>query len=184
MKVCTRCKIEKDDSAFRVRHEKRESRSRGLLYLNNTCRQCDSEIQQEYYAAKKHDESFKQQNRERSKRYIEENRDIVRERKKLERQTPQYKEMRERYRERNKERIMQQERIIKKRYADFHCKNLTDEYIITRLISWANIKREHVTPELIEMKRLEIQFERLLREKAGWKKISPNIKRKPLKLLS
>lgn len=186
MKVCSRCHIEKDDSDFRTRTDKRPGRE--CIYLNNECKQCDKERASIYYEKCKDDPAFKKKNCDRVNKYRETNhekikmrrstreyaekhakwnlgsyyrmKDIIAHRMKTKRQTPEYKQMMREYRERAKEAISKKSKITKRRWSQKHMENLTDEYISMKLFNC--IDREFIRnhPELIEAKRLQILIKR------------------------
>lgn len=182
MKVCRNCLINKEDSEFRIRHDKRS----GISRLNNTCRFCDAEYSRMYYDKHKNDPAFKEKNVKRVRAYAHKNVDVIKVRRqtkeylekhakwelnryyrmkdvingkaKVKRQTPEYKAKMKAYREKNKEKIFKQEVVTKKRYHEKHRDNLTDKYIIRQLISQDVATREVLLahPEIIEAKRLQL----------------------------
>lgn len=167
MKLCSRCNIEKDDSAFRVRTDKR--RNPPLVYLNNTCYDCDAETQRERVRKQRQTpEGRKKHNQWANKSYHRHRDDRVRKMREK-RKTPEYKAKMKEYRENNKQKIYQQEVITKKRYHEKNRDAVTDEYVIGRLIQ-QGYKREECTPELIELKRVKILKKRLKNKIAKLKK--------------
>lgn len=158
MKVCSRCKIEKDASEFRMRYDKIGPGSKALTYLNNICKKCESEIQNKNYFAHKDNPEFKEKWLEKSREYYQKNKDLIKQKMKAKRQTPEYKEMMRNYRARNKEKIFRQEIVTKKRYQQKHRDGLTDEYVIRQLINQEIADRETLKahPEIIEAKRLQL----------------------------
>lgn len=135
MKLCTRCKIEKEDSEFRMRYDKRGKGSKALTYLNNTCKKCDSEISNKNYFAHKDDVVFKGNWQKKSREYYHKNKNLISEKMKAKRQTLEYKAMIRSYREKNKKKIYNQEVITKQRYQQKHRDGLTDEYVIRLLVN-------------------------------------------------
>lgn len=182
MKACTRCHIEKEDSEFRKRTDKRD----GRVFLNSTCKKCDAALAKKYYDKKKNDPSFKERNILRVKRYTASNFDEIKRRRKLpeylkkhagwalkryykvkdfvaakmkvKRQTPEYKAKMAEYRKKNKEKIYQQEVITKKRYHEKNKSLLTDKYIINLLKTQGATA---ITPDLIELKRVKVLKHRI-----------------------
>lgn len=191
MKTCSRCKIKKDESEFRMRKDKRKG---GLFYLNNTCRQCDKEIADAYYNKKKDDPEFKRKNIERAKAYKEKSvdkiklrkstiefkkkyckwnndsyyrmKDVIAAKMKIKRQTPEYKKRMKEYRKKNKEKIDKQEAITKKRHQEKIVSTISDAYIVNHLGLTTKdlplIKRE--MPELLELKREQIKLSRAVKK--------------------
>lgn len=185
MKTCTRCKIEKEDSEFRIRTNKDNDKT----YLNPTCRKCDIDVARIYYNKHKDEPEFKRKNAERAKRYTESNADIVKQRRstaeylkkhaywesnryykmrdkinarqKIKRQTPEYKAYMKAYRAARKEKIYRQELITKKRYTDKNRDSVSDEYCIAKIKVQKNINRDAITPEMIQIKRGQILIKRL-----------------------
>lgn len=162
MKRCNRCNKTKSDDSFRIRYEKRKG---NFYYLNNTCRKCDSELSTIYRSSVKDNLDWKQKNRERSNKYRLDSIDIVRERTQARRQSKAYKEYRKKYIQKNKNRIMKQERICKRRYHEKNRDALTDTYIINRLTQKSPLSKNEIPPALIKLKRLQIICKRSLKLK-------------------
>lgn len=169
MKTCSRCRIDKEDSDFRMRYEKRGKGSKKLSYLNNTCRQCESKTQNKTYFSKKDDPKFLEDWRKKSRDYYQKNKEIIREKARIKRQKPEYKEMVRKYREKNKDKIHKQEVITKRRYHEKHRDGLTDDYIIRQLISQDVATRSTLKmhPEIIEAKRLQLLITRKTKNHAN-----------------
>jgi hypothetical protein len=168
MKICSRCKHNLEDSAFRMRYDKRGRGSKALSYLNNTCRKCDSEISNKQYFHKKDDPGFLENWRKKSREYSQKNKEIIKQKNKIKRQTPEYKKMVRDYRAKNKEKISKQEKITRERYARKNTDNLTDTYIIQKLIAGdkgiTTKEAAKIFPkELIEAKRLQILLKRKIK---------------------
>lgn len=164
MKFCSRCKIDKEDSDFRMRFEKRGIGSKQSSYLNNTCRECDNEISNTHYFAYKDNAEWKEKWCQKSREYYHKNKEAIKEKQKSKRQTPEYKKMVIEYRKKNKEKIYQQEKIVKKKYSNHHRDNLTDEYVTRRLCEHLKIPKDILKqePELIEAKRAQLKLLRSL----------------------
>lgn len=160
MKICSRCKANKEDSEFRIKHDKRVGKERS--YLNNTCKKCDSEISTATYYSKKHDLEFMKKWAKKTRDYNSKNREIIRQKQKVKRQTPEYKEMMRKYRAKNKEKIHKQEVITKKRYHEKNRDGITDKYVIGQLASQEILDRETIKkyPEIIEAKRIQLLISR------------------------
>lgn len=169
MKNCSRCQENKEDSDFRMRYDKRGKGSKSMAYLNNTCKKCDSEIQNKNYFAHKDDAEFKETWLKNSREYYHRNKHLISEKMKLKRQTPEYKEMMRRYRTNNKEKIFKQEVVTKKRYQQKHRDGLTDEYIIRQLVNQEIADRDILKshPEIIEAKRLQLLIIRKTKNNAN-----------------
>lgn len=187
-KTCNKCKINKPSTDFRIREEKKEDAS--YWYINSTCKKCDAELTRIYYNKRKHDTEFRAKNAARSREYCNKNFEQIRLKKdspkwkkkksewennryhrkkdeiaaknKIKRQTPEYKAMMRAYRKKNKEKIYNQEVITKRRYAEKHRDNITDEYVIRMLIGEGVATRESLKlhPELIQAKRIQILIKR------------------------
>lgn len=188
-KICTRCKVEKEKSQFRIRLGKKK-----YWMMNATCMDCDAEISKAYYQRIKDNEDFKKKNRERQKIYAEKHpdqirklnnrperkkkkaqiemkrykkmRDVICARQKIKRQTPEYKKMMKEYRENNKEKIYEQEVVTKKRYHEKNRDSITDKYCIHQLRQQGI---SEITPELIEWERGQILVARLKKKVSGHK---------------
>jgi hypothetical protein len=161
MKICSRCNIEKDDSEFRLRYDKKGKGSKQLTYLNNTCKTCDSEISNKHYFKNKNNPEFRQEWLRKSNQYYNNHKEEVKAKMKAYRQTPEYKIMRIEYRKKNREKIFQQEIITKKRYLDKNRNSVSDEYCIHKIRDQKNIERVDITEDMIERKRIEILIKRL-----------------------
>lgn len=117
MKVCSRCKIGKDDSHFRLRRETRGKRGGGKLeYLNNTCKSCDAQISNKYYSHHKDDPEWLDRWRQKSRDYHAKNREGCKEKQRLRRQTPEYQQYMKEYRQKNKGKIKPQAKKRNKIY--------------------------------------------------------------------
>lgn len=156
-KICSRCKVGKDLSEFRMRYDKRGKGSKSLVYPNNTCRKCDTEIQNKYYFKHKDTPGFLEKWINKSREYYSANREKIKEKMKLKRQTPEYKAMMKAYREKNKEKIYKQELVTKQRYHKKNRDNITDTYAINIL---KNNKKE-VNEESIEIQKNKILIHRI-----------------------
>lgn len=158
MKVCSRCQIEQDDPNFRKRKDKRD----GRVYLNNTCKKCDAELQRTYYNSVKENHDFKKKNRKRANDWRESLGDKYAEITKKRRQSKTYKKSMSNYRKKNKAKIYEQEKVTKNRYHAKHRDNVTDEYVSRQLINQDVATRESLKlhPELIEAKRIQILIKR------------------------
>ena len=166
-KVCTRCKKEKNSTQFRKRYKYKLFKK--YYYRNPTCRQCEAELTREYYNANKHDEKFKQKNINNANRYWEENRESVLLKLKRKRETPEYQKYRREYDKKNRARIKSLQKVRSKKWHDNSRDNLTDGYIISKLIQKSGITKEEVLqhPELIEAYRANIKLKRLISKKNG-----------------
>lgn len=164
MKVCTRCKINKENESFRTRSEQRRGRER-FYYLNNTCRQCDCELRKEYYEKVKDIPEFKLKNRDRVKKYAKENRDIVIEKKREYRQTDKYKENRCDYIKKNGVKIKAQEKICKRRWFEKNRDQLTDMYVGKILTQRTPLSWNELPSDIIKLGRLQIICKRTLKIK-------------------
>lgn len=184
MKVCTKCKCEKDDSEFRIRFTKYKDKK--YYGLNATCKSCDLLMAKENYEKNKNIPEFKRKNAQRVRDYRNKEIDKIKARRSTEeyrkqhnqwelnryhlkkdeinarqrekRKTPEYKAYMKEYRAKNKERIYQQEVITKERYHEKNKKQLTDKYIIRLFLSNGF---PYPTPIEIEMKRAEVLISRL-----------------------
>lgn len=159
MKTCSKCKKDKESDCFRPRFDKRNGRH----YLNPSCKECDAAESRAYYAKVKDIEEFKFKNRSRVKKYHIENTDIVREKQQARRQTERHRNNRKVYIIKNKEKIHAQEKICKRKYHEKHRDNLTDEYILSRLVQKSPLSKNEIPKSLIKLKRLEIICKRTLK---------------------
>lgn len=166
MKVCSRCKKRKRDNQFRFRYDKRGRGSKALVYLNNTCRKCDSEIQNKNYFKNKDNPEFRKKWVDKSREYYYAHKEEIKEKMRLKRQTPEYKAMMKAYRQKRKDIIREQEIITKKRYHEKHRDNLTDTYIIRQLANQKIADKHDLVnhPEIIEAKRLQILIKRKINQ--------------------
>jgi len=172
MKICSRCKILKEDDQFRLRYDKRGKGSKKLTYLNNTCKKCDSEISNRSYFKNKYDPEFHKNWIAKSNEYYHKNKAAIAKKMKEKRQTPEYKIKMKTYREKRKSIIQQQEVITKRRYHEKHRDGVTDSYVIRQLVTQGFGKYEEIekNKDLIEIKRIKILNKRLRNEIAKRKK--------------
>lgn len=165
MKFCSRCHIEKPESDFRVRVEKRSDPP--FSYFNNTCRACDAEITRAAWAEKRKTPEGRKKNCESARKAYRKRREKVKAQMKKKRQTPDYKEKMREYRRKNKEKIFSQEVATKKRYQEKHKSQITDKYVIGKLREQGNL---NPTEEEIEIKRAKILIHRI-KEKIDSQKV-------------
>lgn len=163
MKICSRCRLLKSHKEYRWRTEKR-SKSYPFCYPNSTCKKCDSELSKERHMVLKNDEEYKIISRERAKKSYQKNRTKNLLAAKQYRLKDSSRERRKEYISENKGKIKQQEDICKKRYFNYHRDNLTDQYIIWRLIGKMKLDKKIIKemPELIEAKRAQLKLLRSL----------------------
>lgn len=112
----------------------------------------------------KNDEEYKIISRERAKKSYQKNRTKNLLAAKQYRLKDSSRERRKEYISENKGKIKQQEDICKKRYFNYHRDNLTDQYIIWRLIGKMKLDKKIIKemPELIEAKRAQLKLLRSL----------------------
>lgn len=162
LKVCSNCKVEKSESDFRVRKDKRIKNPKKRIYLNNVCLTCEA-IQQRERNKK---QRLTKEGRERHNRWAREFHQRHREKciayLRDRRKAPEFKVYMKAYRERNKERIRQQEIITKQRYQEKNRDSLSDEYIIRLLICQGIGDRGTLMKnyDVIEAKRLQLLIKR------------------------
>lgn len=164
MKTCIRCKKEKEESEF----GRQISRYKDKVYfgLKGNCSECLNEIAKDNYRKVKDDQEFKKKNRARIKAYRHKigNKDKAKQKKR--RQSEKYKATRKRYIEAHKEKIFQQESIVKDRFFKKHRDNISDSYVINLLMKQGHGTHAEVqdNKELIEIKRTQILLFRLKRK--------------------
>lgn len=160
MKTCSRCKGDLDDESFRIRIDKR---SGDLKYLNNTCRECDTDIAKERYQRLKGNQAFKDKNRQRVRQYNQNNKALIKQRNSNRRSTKEYREYVKKYYQKNRDKILLQHRNVCSRLNEDARLKLKDSYIIGQLISKRKMKTATIKsdPDLIELKRIEILSHRL-----------------------
>lgn len=161
---------EKKITHFRLRYQKYKDKK--YYYINPWCRECENKIASEYHNARKDDESFRKKNRERTRKYHQENREIIVQREKKRRQKKSYIVNRKKYIAKNKQKIYEQEKKAKKKYYDFHKNNLTDHYVISKIIQKTKLTKADVIskPDLIEAWRTKIKLIRLIKQKKNDRK--------------
>lgn len=125
-KICTRCKKKKTEKFFRKRLDKRD----GRVYINSTCKKCDSEITMLYYEKHKNDPEFKRKNRQRAKQYIIENADIINAKKKKYREKPENIIRRKKYDKENHARITALSKLRNKKYLKKIVDKISDSYVL------------------------------------------------------
>lgn len=134
-----------------------------LKYLNNTCKKCDAEISNTHYFKNKDNPEFLENWKKKSRSYYAEHAEEIKAKRKLIRQTPEYKKMMKEYRERNKARIYEQEVITKRRYHEKNKNEISDKYIINQLVNQGYGKKEDVSKnkDLIAYEKSKILLHRL-----------------------
>lgn len=155
MKVCSKCKCEKDDSEFRVRFSIRKTKK--YFYLNPTCKKCDSKIALDNYKKKINNPKYKLKILEQSRIRYHKHREVRIENARKYRITTSAKKNRKQYIEKNKDKIYQQEVLCKRRYHEKNRDEISDVYCISRLRQ----QNKDITPENIEIKRVEILKKRI-----------------------
>lgn len=163
MKTCSHCHTEKGESEFRMRRETRGNRGGGkLVYLNNVCKKCDSEIQNKYYFHHKDNTDFIKKWKQKSRNYYHSNKETCVAKAKIYREKS--KDKRKAYDAAHKDTIKKQHSIVAKRWAEYQRDNVTDIYCISLIRSQNGGKEkcQNITPEMIEQKRLSILIKRKL----------------------
>lgn len=118
MKVCSLCKINKEDSEFRLRRETRGKRGGGkLVYLNNTCKKCDSEISNNHYFKNKDNPEWLEKWRGKSSQYHKLHREDILKKMKERNATPEFKEYMKEWRKKNKDKVLQTGNVRNKKYG-------------------------------------------------------------------
>lgn len=160
MKVCSRCKIDKINSDFRVRKDKRQSPV--LVYLNNTCKSCDTSIQKKRYEIKKNDPKFMAQNSQRAKAYCIRT-GAAKKRWLKNKHDPQYAIQLNAWREENKDRVKSMQKDRSKKHNERIINEISDSYCRSKLKCQNRIFRERpelITGQIIETKRILIKLKR------------------------
>lgn len=174
MKICSRCHIEKEDYEFRVREDKRYTPV--LIYLNNTCKICDAELQRDRVRKQRSTPDGKKRHNKWAKEFHKRHREEILKKMCERRKTPEYKAYMKEYRKKRKDIIYEQEVITKKRYHEKNRDNLTDRYAINLLRTQGYGASEEIEKdkEFIDLKksqvlRKRIRLEILKKEKNGKK---------------
>lgn len=161
MIVCTRCDKEKEDSKFRIRTDKR--RNPPLIYVNNVCKDCESEISKERVRNQRKTEEGRKRHNKWAMASYQRNREKNIHRMREARKTPEYKAYMKEYRKRRKEIIQQQEQVTKRKYHEKHRDAVTDSYAIRLLVTQGFGTYEEIEKqrELIDLKKVQILTKRL-----------------------
>ena len=156
MKICTKCKVEKDEDLF--------SKNRSKKYgLNSCCKKCEKEYKEknkqkikESWA--KYRESNKDKLRESSLKYSENNKEKIKESnaKSKAKNRERMKEYWVKYHARNK--------YKEQAYYKDRRKNLVDRYVISLIRKKSSLKVKDIPKSLIEAKRMQILINRTLKE--------------------
>lgn len=162
-KKCSCCNNVIDIEMFRVRLDKRH----GLIYHNNTCKQCDAKKARIYYNENKNLNEFKEKAKNRSRKSYYKNRERNLVKQKEYRSKPKNKIARRDYVRQNSQKIKSQEIITKKRYHEKNRDGLTDTYVVKQLKQSTGLPKEAILeyPQLIECKRLQLKTIRLIKQK-------------------
>jgi len=157
-KQCTKCKKDKQQQHFRIRHQKGKTGT--TYYLNPTCLSCDRQ-----YARDKHkrdratEEGKKKHNNWANQRYHR-RRDEMVEKAKEYRNSEQGRQTRKAYIKKNKNKIYEQEVVCKKKYHEKNRDSISDRYALN-LLKTQGYSESEITSELIEIKKAEILIHRL-----------------------
>lgn len=163
-KVCAKCGIEKDDEQFRIRIDKRVLKPSGLVYRNNRCLKCESEINSERSKNERKTDEGKAKHNKWAKEFHKRHRDKCLDKMKEYRATPEYKEYMKEYRLKNKEKIKNQEKLTKKKYSEKNRDSITDKYVARVLrANGDNRSIEEILKDqsLIEIHRSKILISRI-----------------------
>lgn len=159
MKICNRCHIEKEDSEFRVRTENR--RGSKCRYLNNNCKNCDRELAAIYLNKIKDTYWFKEKNRANAKSYNLKNKDLIAQKRRIKRQTPEYKEYVKAYIQKNKNVILAGNRERNNRYVKKNVDEISDTYAKRTILAHTpNIKSADIPLSLIKAKQIILTIKR------------------------
>lgn len=161
MKVCSNCKIGKDKSDFRIRTDKRVNPV--LVYLNNICKQCETDKANEYYSKNGQTIWFKEKNRKRVNEYAQKNKSAVLLRERIRKQTQKWKEYMREYNAKNRERIREMSRERNRKYMKKLITERPYRYAMLKLKDETGLKEEMIPPELIEAKNNLLQLQRKLK---------------------
>lgn len=141
MKVCTKCKVEQDESLFSKNRGKKDG-------LSSCCKKCDNERKA----------NNKDKIKELSAKYRENNKEKI-------------KECQAKYRAKHQERIMEYRKkyhLINKDKSNGHRKeqarNLADSYVMDLIRSGTSLKYKDIPSILIEAKRIQMLINRTIKE--------------------
>ena len=158
---CKRCKVEKEktEKNFRIRKGKEVT-----MYMRGICKDCE-EKDNHIYRLNIAD-SVRESLKITAKKWRLSNREALNEYQKTKRNKPHFKEKRRAYIKKNKEKIHKQEKVTKRRYAEKHRDQITDQYCITRLIQKSDLSKADVQsrPDLIAFYRAKLLLEREIRK--------------------
>lgn len=156
MKVCTKCKVEQDESLFSKNRGKKDG-------LSSCCKKCDNERKANNKdkikeTRAKYKESNKDKIKESSAKYRENNKEKI-------------KECQAKYRAKHQERIMEYRKkyhLINKDKSNGHRKeqarNLADSYVMDLIRSGTSLKYKDIPSILIEAKRIQMLIKRTIKE--------------------
>ncbi len=154
MKTCTKCGDPKPDDRFRTRTKGK------YTWIFGKCMDCEAKEQRARNEIKKQDTKQKQIWRERAKAYRNKNKEEYNAKQREKKKDPKHKEYMRKYRKENAEKIAADHKIVARRFHEHNRDNLTDTYITNKLTNDKKhpFPKHLITPEMIEVKRLQIQI--------------------------
>lgn len=163
-KECGKCKIIKPKEDFRVRLEKRGSRS--FQYLNTTCRICDAAYTRNYHHVRKDDPLYKKKNCDETKAWAAKNPDKIKARWQKNKYDAAWQVRLKNWRINNKERVKEKHRVPAREWSRKQKDGVTDHYILSLLHKTGiprDLLRQH--DEFIKAYQAYIIFKRSLKSK-------------------
>jgi hypothetical protein len=157
-KQCTKCKKDKQQQEFRIRHQKGKTGT--TYYLNPSCLECDRQYGRDKHKRDRATEDGRNKHNNWAKQRYHRRRDEMVQKAKEYRESEMGRETRKSYIKKNKNKIYEQETVCKKKYHEKHRDGITDRYAINQLRG-QGYKGEEISAELIEIKKAEIQIHRL-----------------------
>ena len=154
IKICTKCKIEKLQSEFRIRTKKYKLSV--YTYVNSWCKDCEKQFDKNRIIS----DSTKEKKKISHARWVETNKEYYLEEKRIYSKERSVKDptFHKRWRDKNPIKMANKSRETSK----FARQNLLDYYIVGYLVQNSNLTTEQVRqqPELIELTRKIIQIKR------------------------
>jgi len=160
-RVCTKCTLPKPDSKYRRRHKMRNGKKE--FYTMGECSDCVAKRANKYYHNNL--DKCRKRGRETAKKNYSKRLAYTQQYRK---NNPEWwAKYMEKYREDNKEHIAKMHKKIGKEWHKKNRDELSETYVIQKLIQGTNLKRADIEPfpELIDAHRQNIKIKRLIIQK-------------------
>jgi hypothetical protein len=169
LKTCARCNVDKGQECFAVRKDTR--RKNTCVYINNVCKACVNELQMIKYHNRKSEPGFMEAKRNNAKQVYYRGVEKIKIKRKIRRDSIEYKNWLKDYYRLNWDKIRLQPSRRNGKYIKKQRWLISDKYAVIQITNTKyNIKKEHVTPQMIEAKKISIALYRLKKRIRNYEK--------------